>query len=512
LITVGQQSLTPVLGTLATTAWTNGSATVIGTGTTYITSLKTGEFILGPDGKFYTIQTINSNTSLTLTSGFTGVTQASFIANFYNTLVTWANGSPAVTGAGTGLNFLLTLAPGQVLQGPDGNFYAIATINSPTSLTLTTPFAGTSGASASASALPSGAFHTVGFIGDGTVGGVAASTSTSAFNLYQFQTLSSTESVTILASNIAAGLGGAVQITLFDSLGAVQGNSVSGILTVSNLKANSTYIVGVSGTGNTYNPITGVSTAPGAGVGSYNLSIHVTNPIPQALDTTSFATSTNLGTLGVAGASINNTIQALTNIIYPALPGGTSYPGNRNIPLGGETDAAEPSSTQPAPIPVFYYNFQDNYGVDPQGNALHNAITENQKADARQIFDMYGQYLGVKFIETDFTGLTVVTGDIRAVDPSIDPTAAGGIEGGGEVVINAAFDYGSSPYGGSWFGTAFHEIGHALGLVHIGDAPGTMNASADDPNAVNPFPPAEPVFPGDTALVSAERINPPDSV
>src|SRR5204863_9786429 len=144
------------------------------------------------------------------------------------------------------------------------------------------------------------------------------------------------------------------------------------------------------------------------------------------------------------------------------------------------------------------------------------AITENQQTDARQIFDMYGEYLGVKFIETSNTGLIVATGDIRAVAPSIDPTAAGGIFGGSavgtDVLMNAGIDYGSSPYGGTWFNTAFHEIGHALGLVHIGDAPGVMNASAEDPNSVSTIPPAEPVFPGDTALVSAERINPPDSV
>jgi hypothetical protein len=32
---------------------------------------------------------------------------------------------------------------------------------------------------------------------------------------------------------------------------------------------------------------------------------------------------------------------------------------------------------------VFPYNFQDNYGSDPQGNTLHNAITEEQKQRAR---------------------------------------------------------------------------------------------------------------------------------
>ena len=69
----------------------------------------------------------------------------------------------------------------------------------------------------------------------------------------------------------------------------------------------------------------------------------------------------------------------------------------------------------------------------------------------REVFEIYGDVLGIKFVETTDRGLTVVTGDIRAVNPSL-PTGPGGvagISGGGLVVMDAAEDWGISEYGGA---------------------------------------------------------------
>ncbi len=79
-------------------------------------------------------------------------------------------------------------------------------------------------------------------------------------------------------------------------------------------------------------------------------------------------------------------------------------------------------------ITTAFYNFRDFYGVDPEGNALKNQITETQKQRTREVFELYGEYLGIDFIESADLGMTIVTGDMRAIDPTV-PTGPGGALG-----------------------------------------------------------------------------------
>ena len=60
-----------------------------------------------------------------------------------------------------------------------------------------------------------------------------------------------------------------------------------------------------------------------------------------------------------------------------------------------------------------------------QGNPVFNQITEEQKERTREIFDLYSNHLGVRFVETADQGITVVTGDVRVLAPEL--TGAAGV-------------------------------------------------------------------------------------
>ena len=179
---------------------------------------------------------------------------------------------------------------------------------------------------------------------------------------------------------------------------------------------------------------------------------------------------------------------------FPTQPGSIEEPGHRDIPTEGSGIHGIPDQVD-APhlgIQEIKYNFRSRYSQNPDLPDLVNTITEEQKVRAREIFEIYSFYTGVRFTETETEGVTVVTGDPRGLSAATDPGPGlngiawlGQLDGdqannyengftinpGSLSVMNSIQNWGESEFGGNWFDTAMHEIGHNLGLQHSYDLP-----------------------------------------
>jgi hypothetical protein len=121
-----------------TISLTSGSATVTGSGTSF-TSLAPGSVFETAGGNYYVIQSIASATSLTITSNAvateSAVTYTTNGATKGAGTISLTSGSAAVTGSGTTFTNMVV---GGTFETAGGNYYTIQSINSNTSLTITT--------------------------------------------------------------------------------------------------------------------------------------------------------------------------------------------------------------------------------------------------------------------------------------------------------------------------------------------------------------------------------------
>lgn len=253
-----------------------------------------------------------------------------------------------------------------------------------------------------------------------------------------------------------------------------------------------------------------------SGAGTYRLRVGTAEVIPNAPVNVAIpgdpgnsgATATDLGVFAAGG----NSSQLLSTAIEAqpfqfAFPGANDEPGNRQIEVESHLLGGADGTDGPSKIP---YNFQTIYGTDPAGNPLTNQITEAQRTRGREIFEFYSTLLGIDFQETATDGLTIVTGDLRALDPAI-PTGPGGVAGlaGGGIAIMDQAEVWNDQRGQNWFQVAMHEIGHLLGLGHTYELPElTVQGAAASATRGN----SEPDFPGDNDIEHGQHLHRPDSI
>jgi len=202
-------------------------------------------------------------------------------------------------------------------------------------------------------------------------------------------------------------------------------------------------------------------------------------------------------------------------------PGAVDEPGHRDLPPmtnttgnpmiedhylidGSNTDASDGITT-------LYYNFGPVIGYEASGQPIPNIITEAQKERAREIFDLYSYYLGVQFRETANQGLLVATGDFRAIGMTSAPGGILGVQttvsGVGPIALMDYKDFDTDPgfFGGGWFRTAIHEIGHWLEYGHTYDLP-PYTTMGSLPGA------GEITYPGNHDIVHGQHMYRPDSI
>ena len=250
----------------------------------------------------------------------------------------------------------------------------------------------------------------------------------------------------------------------------------------------------------------------------------------------SFGTAYNLGALSSVGSGTTSEIVtgyavsgsptptplSISNLTDPvqdffAYPGSVLEPGHRLIPVTAVDEV--PLGAAGAAVAQFDYNFQSILGYNSANKPYFNTITAQQEADAEEILSLWGQYLGVDFVQTPSSGLTIGTGDPHVVSPQAQDATTAGIFGQNAallpvVVVNSAFNWGSSPVGGAWFGEAFDLIGLALGLewdntagsITVMNNEGTQTNTGFDGNSVPP----EPTYPSGVDIVNGQYLMAPD--
>ena len=227
-----------------------------------------------------------------------------------------------------------------------------------------------------------------------------------------------------------------------------------------------------------------------AGSGAFRLRVGTSEPLPGTVNliahvdspTNDFVTAQGVtaANLESGGVLISGEITEDTN--FPIdLPGDSTDPGHREITMLDQLHVPPDSADSDLNISTIRYCFQDDLGIvagDTGGQPAYNNITETQKLRTREILEQISNRTGIQFIETEEEGFIVATADLAVIGMVSGPGGVLGVNG--PILVNGVprslviMDDGedwSEEFGGTWYQTAMHEIGHQLGLTHAYDLP-----------------------------------------
>src|SRR6056297_2666708 len=222
------------------------------------------------------------------------------------------------------------------------------------------------------------------------------------------------------------------------------------------------------------------------------------------------------------------------------LPGGSGVPGVQSIREEDPTrldrvvplDILRRGADRFDGISTLFYDFAPTFlGDDPNSPGLDddktyfNVITEEQKERVRESLELFSQYLGIQFVETNGAPagdafFTIAVGDIYGADPNATSgpgglavaTADRNLDGLDDLAVLDFQDFDSSTddqFGGPFFRGSMLAVGQILGLGFADGLPGSVTQSADA--IFNPGNSSEQAFPSAVDIVNGQFLYRPES-